>query len=182
MTGAGVVDIKKALEEAGNDEQKAIEILRAKGLEKAAKKGGREAKEGLVASYVHSNGRLASLVKLYCETDFVARNQDFQSLAKDIAMHVAAMNPAVVRPEDVSADEIEKQKEDWKKQLQAEGKPEKIWDTIIKGKEEKLRKEQALLTQPFIKDQERTVEDVIKEKVAVIGENIQVGEFVRMEL
>lgn len=182
QTGAGVVDIKKALEEAGGDKGKAIELLRKKGLEKAAKKGDRSAKEGVLGSYIHSNGKLGALVKVYCETDFVARNGEFQELAKDLAMHVAAMNPQVVSPADVDSQMVAEQRAAWMEQLKEEGKPEKIMETILKGKEDKLRAEMALLTQPFVKDPERTIEELIKEKIAKIGENIQVGGFVRFEL
>lgn len=182
QTGAGVVDIKKALEEAAGDKEKAIDILRKKGLEKAAKKGDRSAKEGVLGNYIHSNGKLGAMVKLYCETDFVARNEEFQQLAKDLAMHVAAMNPQVVSPDDVDVQLVSEQKLIWTEQLKAEGKPENIVDTILQGKEAKLRAEMALLTQPFVKDPERTIEELIKEKIAKIGENIQVGGFVRFEL
>lgn len=182
LTGAGIVDIKKALEEAAGDQQKAIEILRKKGLEKAGKKSDREAKEGVIGSYVHTNGKVASLVKLYCETDFVARNEGFIDLAKDLAMHVAAMKPVCVKPEDVPAEMIKEQKDIWIEQLKNEGKPEDLMEKILKGKEDKLRNEVALLGQSFVKDPEKTVGDLIKEKIAIIGENIQVGEFACFEL
>ena len=182
QTGAGVIDIKKALEEAKGDEKGAIEALRRKGLEKADKKGDREAKEGVIASYVHSNGKVAALVKVLCETDFVARNEEFKELANDLAMQVAAMNPLEVSPEDVSEEVVAEYRKDWEKELTEEKKPEEIMEKIMKGKEEKLRSEHALLTQAFIKDQDRTVEDVVKEKIAKIGENIKVEKFVRVEL
>ncbi|HPX93967.1 MAG TPA: translation elongation factor Ts [Candidatus Moranbacteria bacterium] len=181
-TGAGVVAIKNALNEAGGDEEKAIEILRKLGHSKVAKKAGREAKEGIVVSYVHSNNRVGSLVKLLCETDFVARNEEFQALAKDIAMHITAMNPSFIKPEDVSADVVEKEKEIWKEQLAAEKKPAEIIEKILAGKEKKFREEMALMTQPFIKNPEITIGDLIAEKVGKIGENIQVGEMVRFEI
>lgn len=182
QTGAGVIDIKKALEEAKEDKDEAIEILRKKGLEKADKREGHEAKEGIIATYVHSNGRVASLVKLLCETDFVARNEEFQELANDLAMQVAAMNPTCLSPGDVPDDIIEQNKKDWKEEIEKDGKPEEIMKKIIEGKEKKLRGEQALLTQAFIKDQDRTVEDIIKGKIAKMGENIKVEEFTRVEL
>ena len=181
-TGAGVVAIKNALNEAGGDEEKAIEILRKLGHSKVAKKAGREAKEGIVVSYVHSNNRVGSLVKLLCETDFVARNEEFHALAKDIAMHITAMNPSFIKPEDVSADVVEKEKEIWKEQLAAEKKPAEIIEKILAGKEKKFREEMALMTQPFIKNPEITIGDLIAEKVGKIGENIQVGEMVRFEI
>lgn len=182
LTGAGIVDIKKALEEAGGDQKKAIELLRKKGLEKAAKKGDRVAKEGLIGTYVHTNGKISAMVKLYCETDFVARNDEFVQLAKDIAMHVAAMNPQAIKAEEISADFIAKEREIWTEQLKNEGKPEQIMEKILQGKEQKVRSEMALLSQPFVKDPDKTVEELVKEKIAMIGENIQVGEFKRMEL
>ena len=181
-TGAGVVDVKKALTQANGDEEKAIEILRKSGQAKAVKKSERTAKEGVVVSYVHSNNRIASMVKLLCETDFVARNSDFQELGKDIAMHVAAMNPKFLTPEDVSRDLVEKEKEIWIEQLKKEGKPEAMIAKIMEGKEKKFREELALLSQPFIKNPEVTIRELIAEKIGVIGENIQIGEFVRYEL
>jgi elongation factor Ts len=182
LTGAGVVDIKKALEEAGGDKEKAIDILRKKGLEKAAKKGDREAKEGVVGVYVHSNEKLGAMIKLYCETDFVARNAEFKELAKDLAMHIVAMKPQCVYPQEVDNEEVAKQREVWIEQLKSEGKPEAILDKILQGKEDKLRKEAALMTQAFVKNPDVTVEELVKEKIAKIGENIQIGDFIRFEL
>ena len=182
LTGAGVVDIKKALEEAGGDKEKAIDILRKKGLEKAAKKGDREAKEGVVGVYVHSNEKLGAMIKLYCETDFVARNAEFKELAKDLAMHIVAMKPQCVYPQEVDNEEVAKQREFWIEQLKSEGKPEAILDKILQGKEDKLRKEAALMTQAFVKNPDVTVEELVKEKIAKIGENIQIGDFIRFEL
>lgn len=181
-TGAGVVDAKKALEEAGGNEEKAVEILRKKGQDKALKKSDRVAKEGIIATYLHSNLRIGSMVKLYCETDFVARNKEFQELAKDIAMQVAAMNPQFIKPEDVSADLVGKEKEIWKEQIKKENKPENIVEQILKGKEKKFREENSLLSQKFVKNPEITISDLISEKIGKIGENIQVGEFTRYEL
>lgn len=181
-TGAGMVDVKKALEQSGGDEEKAIEILRKNGQAKAVKKSERTAKEGVVASYIHSNKRVGVMLKLFCETDFVARNSDFQELAKDIAMHIAAMNPKFLKPEDVSSDTIEKEKEIWIEQLKKEGKPEAMLEKIMAGKEKKIREESALLTQPFVKNPDITVGELIAEKIGVIGENIQMGEFIRYEL
>lgn len=181
-TGAGIVDVKKALEEAGGNAEKAIDVLRKKGKDKALKKAERSAKEGVVASYIHSNLKIGSVVKLYCETDFVARNSDFQNLAKDIAMHIAAMDPKFLRPEDVSVEIIEKEKDIWKEQLRNESKPENMFDKIISGKENKFRNDLALLTQPFVKNPNITVGELIAESVGKIGENIQAGEFVRFEI
>jgi elongation factor Ts len=181
-TGAGIVDVKKALEEAGFDEAKAIEILRKRGQDKAMKKSDRETHEGIVVSYVHSNGRIGSLVKLYCETDFVARNEEFQELGRDIAMHVAASAPAYLKPEDVPEEAVEKEKGIWREQLAAEGKPADMLEKIMAGKEGKFRNEIALLTQPFVKDPSKTVGELLTEKIHKIGENIQVGSFIRYEM
>jgi len=182
MTGAGVVDVKKALEAAKGDETKALEIIRKSGQAKALKKAERSAKEGVVASYVHSNKKVGAMVKLLCETDFVARNVEFQELAQDIAMHITAMQPQYVKPEDVPAKLVEKEKEIWKEQLKRDGKPEKMFEKIMEGKEKKFREEISLLTQPFVKDPEQTVGGLIAGHIGKIGENIQVGEFHRMEL
>lgn len=181
-TGAGIVEVKKALEEAEGDEEGAIRILRERGAAKAVKKTDREAKEGVIATYLHGNGRVAAMVKLFCETDFVARNSDFQELGRDIAMHVAAMNPSVLRPEDVSGSTIESERSVWAEELRNAGKPEEMIGKILEGKERKLREESALLTQPFVKDPDRTVADLLSENVQKIGENIQIGGFVRYEI
>lgn len=181
-TGVGVVAIKKAIDEVGMDEEKVIELLRKSGESKAAKKASREAKEGVVVSYVHSNNRVASLVKLLCETDFVARNEEFKQLAKDIAMHVTAMNPKFIKPEDVSDEIINKEKEIWKAQLITEGKNPEMIEKIMVGKEKKFREESALLTQSFVKNPEITIGELIIEKIGKIGENIQIGEIIRFEL
>lgn len=181
-TGAGIVDVKKAFDEAGGDEAKAIEILRKRGQDKAMKKGDRETHEGLVVSYIHSNKRVGALIKLYCETDFVARNEEFQELGRDIAMHVVASYPLYLKPEDVPADAIEKEKEIWRAQLVTEGKPADLMEKIMAGKEQKFRSDVALLTQPFVKDPTKTVADLLTEKVHKIGENIQIGNFVRYEM
>ncbi|NTW30600.1 MAG: translation elongation factor Ts [Candidatus Moranbacteria bacterium] len=181
-TGAGIVEVKKALEEADGDEEKAIRILRERGAAKAVKKTDREAKEGVIAIYLHSNGRVSAMVKLFCETDFVARNEDFQSLGRDIAMHVAAMNPSVLRPEDVSEETVVSERKMWIEELRKAGKPEEMIEKILEGKERKLREEMALLTQSFVKDPDRTVADLLSESVQKIGENIQVGDFVRYEI
>ena len=181
-TGAGVVDVKKALEESEGDEEKAIEILRKRGKDKALKKSTREAKEGIIAIYVHSNKKIGVMVKMFCETDFVARNSEFQEMAKDIAMHVAALDPKFIRPEDVPSEIIKKEKEIWIEQLKLEGKPKVMLEKIMAGKEKKFREESALLSQSYVKNPEITIGELIAEKVGKIGENIQVGEFYRMEL
>ncbi len=182
QTGAGVIDIKKALDEAKGDETKAIELLRKRGLEKADKKGDRDANEGTIASYVHSNGKVAVLVKLLCETDFVARNEEFVALGEDIAMHIAAMNPKSISPEQFPKDIVEEHKKMWAEELKKEGKPAEIVEKIMAGKEQKLRGENALLSQAFVKDPERTVEEIVKEKAGKMGENIKIGDFSRMQL
>lgn len=181
-TGAGIVDVKKAFEDAGGDETKAVELLRKRGQEKAGKKAGRDANEGAVVAYIHSNRKVGAIVKLLCETDFVARNEEFQELAQDIAMHITAMDPKYINPQDVPVEVLEKEKEIWMAQLAEEGKPENILIKIIEGKEKKFREEQALMSQPFVKNPEATVAELISEKIGKIGENIQVGEFYRMEL
>lgn len=182
MTGAGIVEVKKALEEASGNEEKAIEILRKKGKEKAIKRSERSAKEGVIAAYVHSNEKVGAMVELLCETDFVARNENFKNLAKDIAMHITAMNPKYLKPEDVSSEIIEKEKEIWTAQLENEGKPKNMLDKILAGKEKKFREEISLLTQPFVKNPDQTVEELVTESIGKIGENIRIGRFSRFEL
>ena len=182
VTGAGIVDVKKALEAADGEESKAIDILKKNGKAKALKKSSREAREGVVVSYVHSNFRIGVLVKLLCETDFVARNESFRELARDIAMHVAALNPKVVSSEEFPPEEVEKERSIWVEQLRAEKKPEALQENILRGKEKKFREENALLSQTFVKDPNKTVEDLITEHIAKMGERIQVGGFFRFEL
>jgi len=179
-TGAGVVDAKKALEEADGDDAKALELLKKRGLDKAQKKSDREANEGVVGSYIHGNGKVGVMVKLLCETDFVAKNEEFLELSRDIAMHIAAMQPECLRPEDVEEGVVVKEREIWKEQVT--GKSEEILENILKGKEKKFREERALLTQPFVKNPDMTVGELVTQKIAKVGENIQVGEFVRYEL
>ncbi len=177
-----MVDIKKALEEAGGDDQKAVELLRKKGLEKAGKKSGRTTGEGVVVSYIHSNRKVGAILKLYCESDFVAKNEEFGQLALDIAMHITAVNPKYLSPDDVPAKVVAEEKEIWKENMKSEGKPEEILDKILEGKEKKFREENSLLTQPFVKNPDLTVGGLIAEKIGKIGENIRVGEFCRFEL
>lgn len=179
-TGAGVVDAKKALEEATGDIEQAITLLRKKGQASAAKKATRVTKEGVVSYYIHSNNKIGVMVSLLCETDFVARNQKFQDLARNIALHIAAADPAVVRPEDVPADLVAAEEAIAKEQAQAGGKPAEIQEKIIEGKLKTFRNEQALLTQPYIKDPKRTIADLVHDAVGELGENITVGEFKRM--
>ncbi|HHY42292.1 MAG TPA: translation elongation factor Ts [Thermoanaerobacterales bacterium] len=180
-TGAGIMDCKKALVETNGDMEKAIIILREKGLAKAATKQSRAVSEGIIESYVHGNGRIGVLVEVNCETDFVARNEEFKSLAKDIAMQVAASNPKYLSRDDVPPEVLEKEKEILRAQALNEGKPEKIVDKIVEGRIEKFYEENCLLEQPFIKDPDKKVSELIMEKIAVIGENITVSRFVRFE-
>lgn len=180
-TGAGIMDCKKALVETNGDMEKAIIILREKGLAKAATKQSRAVSEGIIESYVHGNGRIGVLVEVNCETDFVARNEEFKSLAKDIAMQVAASNPKYLSRDDVPPEVLEKEKEILRAQALNEGKPEKIVDKIVDGRIEKYYEENCLLEQPFIKDPDKNISQLIMEKIAVIGENITVSRFVRFE-
>jgi len=181
-TGAGMMDCKKALQESGGDEEKAVAWLRQKGLSKAAKRAGRAASEGLIGSYIHNTGKIGVMVELKCETDFVARNERFQQLAKDIAMQVAAANPVCVSPEQLPQDMLEKEKDIYREQALAEGKPENIVDKIVEGRVKKYYQEVCLLHQPFIKDDKVTIHDLINDLIAAIGEKIEIGRFVRMEL
>ena len=181
-TGAGMMDCKRALTEADGNMDKAIEILREKGLAAAAKKSGRIAAEGLVASYIHMGGRIGVLVEVNCETDFVAKTDNFKDLVHDVAMQIAATNPQYVSKEEGPADVIEKEKEILRAQALNEGKPEKIVDRMVEGRIEKYYKEVCLLEQPFVKDSDKTVKGMIMEAIASIGENISVRRFVRYEM
>jgi len=178
-TGAGIMDCKRALAETNGDMEKAIEFLREKGLAAAAKKASRVAAEGSIDSYIHLGGKVGVLVEVNCETDFVARNPEFRELVHDIAMQIAAMSPQYVDKDEVPADVIEKERAILKAQALNEGKPEKMLDRIVEGKIEKYYKDNCLLLQPFIKDGDKTIKDLIVEKIARIGENIQVRRFVR---
>jgi elongation factor Ts len=181
-TGAGMMDCKRALEETGGDMEKAIEYLRMKGLAAAAKKAGRATKEGLVEAYIHGGGRIGVLIEVNCETDFVARTEDFKALVHDLAMQVAAARPRYVKREDVPEEVVEKEKSILRAQALNEGKPEKVIDKIVAGRLEKFYQDTCLLEQPFIKDMERTVKDLIAEKIAKLGENIEVRRFARFEV
>lgn len=181
-TGAGMMDCKKALAETGGDVQKAIDYLRQKGLAAAAKKADRVAADGAVGAYVHPGGKIGVLVEINCETDFVARTAEFQALLKDIAMQVAAANPRVVRREEVSAEELEKEKSIYRQQALDTGKPEKVVDKIIEGKIERFYSEVCLMEQPFIKDPDKSISNVINDAIARLGENIQIRRFARYHL
>ena len=182
-TGAGVVDCKTALDEAGGDLEKAITILKEKGAIKAAKKNAeRTASEGVIASYVHHNGKLAALLELACETDFVALNEDFKQLANDLALQVAAMDPQYVSPETIPAAEVEKKKQEFLAELANDNKPEEIKQKIVDGKLNKWMTDTCLTKQAFIKDETKTVEQLIGEAVAKIGEKIVPTRFVRIQM
>lgn len=180
-TGSGMMDCKKALTESNGDMEKAIEILREKGLAAAAKKAGRIASEGIVESYIHGGGRIGVLIEVNSETDFVAKNEEFRQFVKDMAMQVAAANPLYVKREEVDPHYIEKEKEIYRAQALNEGKPEKIVEKMVEGRIEKYYKEICLLEQPFIKDTDKTVQDVLNGMIAKIGENLSIRRFVRFE-
>ncbi len=182
LTGAGMQDCKNALIEFNGDLEKSIEALRKRGIAKASKKMDRETSQGVVSSYIHHGGQIGSLVELNCETDFVARNEEFISLAKEIAVQVAAMNPISISIEDLDPSIVEKEKEIIKEQLKNEGKPDHIIEKIIEGKLQKFYEEVCLLKQPFYKDQEKKVEDYIKEYISKFGENIKVSRFARYQV
>ena len=181
-TGAGIMDCKKALEENGGDIEKAIEHLRKRGLAKAAKKTGRVTKEGLIGSYVHAGGKIGVLVEINCETDFVARTEEFKTLVKDTAMQIAASNPLYLDRNHVPAGVIEKEKDILRTQAADSGKPEKVIDRIVEGRLEKFFSEACLIDQPFIKNPDQTIQDMLNEAVSRIGENIAIRRFVRYQL
>jgi elongation factor Ts len=181
-TGAGFMDCKKALAETGGDLDKAVDYLRRKGLAAAAKKADRVASEGAVGAYVHPGGKIGVLVEINCETDFVARTAEFQTLLKDVAMQIAAANPRYLRPDEVSAEELEKEREIYRRQALDAGKPEKVVDRIIEGKMERFYSEVCLLEQAFVKDPDRKVADVVNDAIARLGENIQIRRFARYHL
>jgi elongation factor Ts len=181
-TGAPMMDCKRALEKANGNIEKALDYLREQGIAKASQKAGRSTREGLIYSYIHPGEKLGVLLEINCETDFVARTDDFRNLTKDVAMQVAASNPITIKREDFPSELLEKEKEIYKAQALKEGKPEKILDKIIQGKLEKYFQEFCLLEQPFIKDEDRTVKQRIDETIAKLGENITVKRFVRFRL
>ena len=182
QTGAGMMEAKKALLEAGGDVPKAIEVLRKKGMMKAQAKAERSTKQGIVESYIHGEGRIGVLLEVNCETDFVARNQDFRNLVHDLVLHVAASSPLFISRTDVPAAVVEKEKEIYSAAAVAEGKVGNIVEKIVAGRVEKFFEEVCLLEQPFVKDPDISVQDLITQKVAVIGENIQVRRFTRYVL
>jgi len=181
-TGAGIMDCKGALTECNGDMDKAVDFLRKKGLATAAKRAGRAMTEGVVASYIHMDSKLGVLVEVNCETDFVAKNDDFKEFAKNIAMHIAATNPVGIRPEDVSEEIVAKEKEIYLGQVLEMGKPEKIADKIVEGKLQKYFKENCLMNQAYVRNPDMTVADLLNEMIAKIGENILIKRFVRFKI
>ena len=181
-TGAGILDCQKALQENGNDIEKAIDFLRQKGLAAAQKKAGRETKEGLISSYIHSGSKIGVLLETNCETDFVARNEEFQAFVKDVALQIAASQPQFIKREDIPADLIEREKNVYLEQVKESRKPEAAWDKIINRKLEKFFQEQCLLEQAFVKDPSVTIQDLLTQKISKLGENISISRFTRYQL
>jgi elongation factor Ts len=181
-TGAPVMDCKKVLEESNGDMEKAINLLRQKGLAAASRKVGRITREGLIMSYIHPGGKIGVLLEINCETDFVAKNSEFGILAKDLAMQIAATNPVCIKREDLPEAILEKEKEIYRAQAKGTGKPDKVIEKIVEGKLEKYYSEVCLLEQPFVKDPDITVENLVKSVIAKFGENITICRFVRYQL
>ena len=182
QTGAGIMDCKEALSECSGDVSKAVDFLRKKGLATAAKRAGRATTEGIIESYIHMDSKLGVLVEINCETDFVAKNDDFKEFSKNIAMHITATNPVSIRPEDVPKETIDKEKEIYREQVLEMGKPEKIVDKIVEGKLKKYFKENCLMNQAYVRDPDITIEDLLNEIVAKIGENIAIKRFARFKI
>lgn len=181
-TGAGVLDCRKALEATGGDFEAAVAYLREKGLAEAAKKMDRAAKEGVIEAYVHPGSRVGVILELNCETDFVARTEEFRRLAHDLALHIAFAAPRYISREQVPAEVVDEERRIYRAQALEEGKPENVVDRIVQGKLEKFYQSVCLLEQPFVKDEDRTVEQILKEHTALLGENIVIRRFVRYEL
>ena len=181
-TGAGMMDCKAALEESGGDLEKAIEILRKKGVASAGKRAGRATKDGMIGHYIHLGGKVGVLVEVNCETDFVARTEDFQVLAKELAMHIAAASPTYVKREDIPADVIEKEKEIYRAQFAGSGKPDHVIDKIADGKLESFYAQVCLLDQPSVRDPDVTIKQMVANASAKTGENITISRFVRFKL
>ena len=178
-TGAGMMDCKKVLTEADGDLDKAIELLRTKGMAKAAKKADRETAQGLVSSYIHPGGGVGVLVEVSCETDFVARTDEFQAFVRDIAMHIAASNPLALSADELDSSTLESERDIYIKQAMEEGKPQEIAEKMVEGRLKKFRKENALLEQPFVKDPDMTIEELVQSKIASLGENMRIKRFAR---
>lgn len=181
-TGSGIMDCKRVLAEAEGDYDKAVDLLRKKGLAKAAKRSGRSTSEGVIYSYIHTGAKLGVLLEVNCESDFVAKTDAFQEFAKNMAMHIAAANPIGLNPEDIDTAIIEKEREIFRALMLQEGKPENMIDKIVDGKVEKFYKEVCLMSQMYVKDSQKTITDVLKETIAIIGENIQIRRFVRFQI
>lgn len=181
-TGAGMMDCKKALEETGGDMEKAIDLLRAKGAAKAAKRAEKSANEGVIGSYVHFDNKTAVLVEVNCETDFVAATDDFKGLARDLAMHIASTSPIAVSSDEIDSAVVEREKAVYLEQVKEEGKPEHIAEKIVEGKLQKFFKESTLLAQPFVKNPDQTVQELITEVSSKTGEKIEVARFCRMKV
>ncbi len=181
-TGAGMMECKKALEEAGGDLAEAEVVLRKRGIAAASKKSARSTRQGVIGTYIHPGSQLGVMLEVNCESDFVARTDDFQQLVHDLAMQIAAANPSFIRKEDVTAEALEKEKEIQRARALGEGKPEKIVDKVVEGRMAKYYEEVCLLEQPFIKENTTTVADLIKQKIAKLGENITVARFVRFKV
>lgn len=181
-TGAGMMDCKEALAECGQDMEKAVAFLRKKGLATAQKRAGRSMSEGLIESYIHTNGKIGVMVEINCETDFVAKNDDFKDFVRNIAMHIAASGPQGIAPEDVPAEVIEKEREIYRAQALEMGKPENIVDKIVEGKVQSFIKESCLLNQPYVKEPKKTVADYMNEMIAKTGENISIKRFARFQM
>jgi elongation factor Ts len=182
ISGAGMMDCKRALDEAGNDIKKAMDVLRKSGVAKAQKKAGRSASDGMVLPYIHPGSKLGVLIEVNCETDFVAKTDDFQNMVRDIAMHIAASGPIAVNKEDVSAEVLASEKEIYAAQARKSGKPENIIEKMIEGRISKFYQENVLMEQAFVKDPSLTINDVITQMVAKLGENIVIARFVRFQL
>lgn len=181
-TGAGIMDCKQALKECDGDTAKAVDFLRKKGLATAQKRSARETSEGVIQSYIHMGGKIGVLVEINCESDFVAKNEDFQEFAKNVAMHVAAINPLGLQKEDITEDVVERERAIYKEQALEMGKPEKMIDKIVDGKIEKFYKDSCLMSQAYIKDPKITIEDLLNSLIAKIGENIKIKRFARFQI
>jgi len=182
MTGAGMMDCKKALTETEGDFEKAVDLLRAKGAARAAKRAEKSANEGTIGSYIHFDNKTAVIVEVNCETDFVANTDDFKQLARDLAMHIASTNPLSVSPDQIDAETVERERAVYLEQAKEEGKPPEIAEKIVEGRLQKFFKESTLLAQPFVKDPDKTIEDLITEVSSTVGEKIEVARFARMKV
>lgn len=182
QTGSGMMDCKKALAETDGDVEKALDFLRKKGLAKARKRAGRATSEGIIYSYIHAGSKIGVMVEMNCESDFVAKTEDFQEFAKNVAMHIAATDPAGLNPEDISPEVVERERDIYRSQALEQGKPENIVDKIVEGQVQKFYKESCLMSQAYIRDTKKTIAEMVTETIGKIGENIQVKRFVRFQL